>query len=150
MACRRRAIVLLSVTVFLFDTGETRANESDFTCNYLDDTCPFSFDGECDDGIFDGCQGGDCYDCDLCRSLSYDCQACTAAEGCYWCPGDGTCQNSNLYHEVFNSIISSCESVDDYRTSTCEESGQFFRYVCVMYPLARCDIYSFMYFVIFV
>ncbi|CAB9503760.1 Furin-like protease 1, isoform 1 [Seminavis robusta] len=50
--------------------------------------CPFEdlFDGECQDCV------GDCFDCDPCQQHSYDCNECVQS-GCFWCPGDATCQS---------------------------------------------------------
>ena len=41
-----------------------------------------------------------------------DCYGCLNARGCYYCPGDGTCENSNLYSS--NNKVPSCQEPDDY------------------------------------
>jgi hypothetical protein len=59
------------------------------------------------------CADGDCIDCNsLCRQFDYDCYGCLNAVGCYYCPGDGTCQNSPLYS--FEGVTSSCTTEADY------------------------------------
>ena len=41
-----------------------------------------------------------------------DCYKCVTAKGCYYCPGDGTCQNSDLY--TSKRAMLSCTEAKDY------------------------------------
>ena len=93
-------------------------------CDAENDSCPTPFDGVCDSGLVPSCANGDCFDCDLCRGFDYDCTGCIS-NGCYWCPGDGTCIG-NLY--TFTKIAS-CVAESDYVTDTCDNVNNFFRYV---------------------
>ena len=41
-----------------------------------------------------------------------DCSGCLNAKGCYWCPGDATCQNSNLYQSAEKNLL--CKVPGDF------------------------------------
>ena len=44
------------------------------------------------------CETNDCEDCGyFCSQFSYDCAGCLM-NGCYWCPGDATCYNTDQYY----------------------------------------------------
>eukprot|EP00536_Pseudo-nitzschia_multiseries_P016213 jgi/Psemu1/220597/e_gw1.1049.6.1 len=49
------------------------------------------------------------------RQFDADCYGCLNAKGCYYCPGDATCENSNLYTSQ-NKVLS-CTVPDDYLSS---------------------------------
>lgn len=88
--------------------------------------CPYLFDGICD--AFDGgfCPTGtDCADCDPCHSYKLDCESCVA-NGCYYCPGDGSCNLRSVSADVLaivqslvNSKMPSCKEENDW-IRTCE------------------------------
>jgi hypothetical protein len=101
----------------------------DYTCNLLSDACPTRNDGVCDSFlgaaslttlVLPECATADCFDCNqvTCQPLSYDCQACLGTIGCFWCPLDGTCHNSNLYTTTMdsttNATVSACLEPTDY------------------------------------
>jgi hypothetical protein len=44
--------------------------------------------------------------------FNYDCYACLAATGCYYCAGDGTCSNSHSY--IYTGMTQSCTEPVDY------------------------------------
>jgi len=93
----------------------------DYTCNLQFDSssgCQMLQDGVCDDPNHGGsggesCRNQDCIDCNRqCKQFDNDCYGCLNAQGCYYCPGDGTCFNSNLYS--IPGRISACEDSFDY------------------------------------
>jgi len=101
--------------------------EIDYTCDpridYNEnsiDLCPKSFiqDGKCDNPNHGGdggedCLQQDCIDCNYhCMVFAADCFGCLNAKGCYYCPGDATCQNSDLYRSE-NKVLS-CNVPDDF------------------------------------
>lgn len=78
------------------------SGQEDFTCNVQTDTCSSARDGVCDSNLGDapkvGCETGDCIDCNIfCEQYSYDCQGCLNTIGCFYCPGDALCYNSEFY-----------------------------------------------------
>lgn len=90
----------------------------DYTCNDQADSCPTKENGICESSFGStpsndpSCRNGDCLDCNyLCQQFNYDCNKCLTTIGCYWCPGDGTCNNSPNY--LF-SLESSCTAAEDY------------------------------------
>eukprot|EP00934_Nitzschia_sp_Nitz4_P002113 Nitzschia sp. Nitz4//scaffold272_size25479//1136//3663//NITZ4_008306-RA/size25479-augustus-gene-0.11-mRNA-1//1//CDS//3329545216//2113//frame0 len=112
----------------------SKTHALDYTCDLGSDICPTSSDGVCDSNLGDSpsidpfCQVGDCVDCNLCSQFDYDCYGCLTATGCFWCPGDGICNNSPSY--VYDDVISTCTSADDYtsapNTTICNASSHFF------------------------
>jgi hypothetical protein len=117
----------LAVKVFPADAAPTAApvDAVDLSCDYPSDSCPFQFDGKCNK-LLEGCENGDCFDCDECRKFDYDCNACTNS-GCYWCPGDATCYNSPFY--PFDNVFRSCGNGAgfEYTSDSCTEPENFFR-----------------------
>jgi len=107
-------------------TAVAEDQEIDYTCNpQLDynkdiEICPKDKiqNGVCDNPNHGGdggeaCRGQDCIDCNYhCMSLSTDCFGCLNAKGCYYCPGDATCQNSDLYQSE-NKVLS-CTKQDQF------------------------------------
>ena len=50
------------------------------------------------------------------QQFNADCYGCINAKGCYYCPGDGTCMNSNQYTSP--NKVSTCTDIDnDYLSS---------------------------------
>ena len=49
------------------------------------------------------------------KEFDLDCYGCLGAKGCHYCPGDGTCSNSNVYR---HTLVSACVDVNDYRSSS--------------------------------
>jgi M6 family metalloprotease-like protein len=98
----------------------------DLSCNVMQDTCPTKSNGVCDNDQPD-CAGQDCADCDQCKHFHYDCTGCLS-HGCYFCPGDATCYNSDSY--VFD-IFTQCTKPEDYLQDSCQppDSSNHFRYV---------------------
>mmetsp|Transcript_36249 Transcript_36249/g.87337 ORF Transcript_36249/g.87337 Transcript_36249/m.87337 type:complete len:1831 (+) Transcript_36249:46-5538(+) len=93
--------------------------QPDYTCNYRSDTtCTARNNGVCNNQgssqPVPGCENGDCIDClDQCRQFNYDCDAClNQAVGCYYCPADGTCYNSNEY--TWGDQVSGCAGPSNY------------------------------------
>jgi len=95
----------------------------DYTCDPNSDygvrsTCSTVDDGVCDDSNlggkgWDGCRNQDCFDCNYhCSSFDADCYGCLGAKGCYYCPGDATYQNSNLYMSRNKTLT--CITPNDY------------------------------------
>ena len=116
------------------------AQQTDLSCDPFV-SCPSEGNGICeselgaDDDYKKECERGDCSDCiEFCLSLSFDCNSCISS-GCYWCPGDAKCYNTDLY--VLDEEESSCTEPQDYFhiSSTGKEScsnvdpDNFFRYV---------------------
>ena len=46
------------------------------------------------------------------KAFDADCFGCLNAVGCYYCPGEGTCQNSNLYKSDNKDLI--CTKQNDF------------------------------------
>ena len=113
----KRLYFLLSI-VLLISTPCVTA-QVDLSCDVLSDTtCPWQFDGQCDSQLglgIPGCEDGDCFDCSIfCEQYAYDCNACLS-HGCYWCPGDATCYNSDQYDfDDLYSMQASCTKESDY------------------------------------
>jgi len=101
----------------------------DYTCDVRNDACPTQNNGVCDslfgtESVTDPeCSNGDCFDCNevTCQQFHYDCQTCVGTVGCFWCPLDGTCQNSNLYDIVAVDTnmtnLSECLKPSDFVTA---------------------------------
>jgi len=95
-------------------------------CNIFDDSCPFSFDLECDDPTgLDLCpSNSDCFDCDPLQVFRFQgCGACVANGGRYCETADGTPVCSSP--EIASSLPAGC-SGDGGGTpymSTCGGSG---------------------------
>lgn len=128
-------VVVVSISLFLLPVVTLAAAENDFACNPFQDSCPTKYNGVCDSeygsNVVDACRGGDCGDCDQCRQFNYDCQGCTS-NGCFFCPGDATCYNSNQYQ--IQGVVTSCNAASDYTTDTdtsCQnsQSDRIFEYV---------------------
>ncbi len=111
------------------------AQAQDYTCDLQADRCPSQQNGVCESsfGLIPSndpsCRDGDCFDCNiLCGQFNYDCTGCLTAIGCFWCPGDGTCNNSPNYLFFANS---SCNSAEDYiagpNASRCLSTESLFR-----------------------
>lgn len=49
------------------------------------------------------------------RQFDADCYGCLNAKGCYYCPGDGRCTNSNLY--TITNKVSTCTEDNDFLSS---------------------------------
>eukprot|EP00539_Tryblionella_compressa_P008268 CAMPEP_0178775504 /NCGR_PEP_ID=MMETSP0744-20121128/24230_1 /TAXON_ID=913974 /ORGANISM="Nitzschia punctata, Strain CCMP561" /LENGTH=842 /DNA_ID=CAMNT_0020432491 /DNA_START=72 /DNA_END=2600 /DNA_ORIENTATION=+ len=96
--------------------GQEAPVESYF-CNVSADECNSQMDGVCDSSLgtnpLAGCETGDCMDCNLCQQFNYDCQGCLNATGCFWCPGDATCNNSPDY-DFGPSVQQSCTDPQSY------------------------------------
>ena len=104
------AAVVVALVAILLSTAGTANAQFNFTCNPRGDQCPSAFDGTCDSNVGGnpqpGCETSDCADCDQCVQFRNNCEACNAAIGCYWCPGDATCYNSPFY--TFGNVITEC------------------------------------------
>lgn len=99
---------------------------TNYTCNpFLDydqnvEICPKAkiSNNVCDNpnhgGDDEKCLGQDCIDCNYnCGAFSADCFGCMNALGCYYCPGDASCQNANVYRSDNKKL--SCTNPDDFR-----------------------------------
>lgn len=109
----RSIIFIIIVLIF----AKRASSEPDYTCDFANDQCGSQFDDVCDslhgNNSLPGCGTSDCWDCNVfCTTLNGDCKGCLGAKGCYFCPGDGTCNNSPLY--TFNGLIQSCTEPVDY------------------------------------
>jgi len=117
------ALALASTSVL----AEEDVDTTDYTCDarvdYQDPkipgTCPTEKiqNGVCDNpnhgGDDDSCLEQDCIDCNFhCQQFAADCFGCLNAKGCYYCPGDATCQNSDLYQSSVTKL--SCTAPPDY------------------------------------
>jgi subtilisin family serine protease len=101
---------------------QKKNNDIDYTCypslDYSgENKCPTIGDGKCDNpnhgGTEELCIEQDCIDCNFnCQSFSTDCYGCMTAIGCYYCEGDATCNNSNLYKSS-NKVLS-CTKLEDF------------------------------------
>ena len=99
-----------------------KKKEVDYTCypglDYSgENKCPTIQDGKCDnpnhDGLEELCLNQDCIDCNFyCQSFSADCYGCLNAVGCYYCEGDATCNNSNLYQSSNKALT--CTTPEDF------------------------------------
>ena len=82
-------------------TTTTRQDDSDTTTT--NECEPYLNNGVCDSELgwepkLPECEHNDCEDCGYyCSQFSYDCVGCLM-NGCYWCPGDATCYNTNQYY----------------------------------------------------
>ena len=92
---------------------------------------PYLENGRCDselgwDPKIPECERADCDDCNyFCEELSYDCGECLS-NGCYWCPGDGTCHNSDLYYAHLTPTEDDPSGSSDRRYS-CYKSEDYIR-----------------------
>mmetsp|Transcript_153 Transcript_153/g.388 ORF Transcript_153/g.388 Transcript_153/m.388 type:complete len:1944 (+) Transcript_153:467-6298(+) len=83
--------------------------------------CPTQGDGVCDDPNLGGsggdkCKNQDCIDCNVhCNQFEADCYGCLNAQGCYYCPEDGTCDNSDQYYSP--NRVKQCTISSDYLSS---------------------------------
>lgn len=112
---------LLPITVLLQSLVPALAQQ-DLSCDVYADSCPTRFDGVCDRDTDEQCSGnGDCFDCDECQQFAYDCYSCLS-NGCYWCPGDATCFNSDRY--ILISGQSSCSTADEFIQNSCSDSNE--------------------------
>lgn len=122
-------LLLLAATalaiVSLTNPAAVTANpeEIDYTCDpgldySPDNQCQTIQDGICDDPRHggsggDACIGQDCIDCNVhCKQFQADCYGCLNAKGCYYCPEDGTCENSNFYTST--NKVPACSEPDVY------------------------------------
>jgi hypothetical protein len=129
MSLRKRPYHSVASTVVLASIFLFRGIAAqDFTCEEVD-SCAFVEDGVCDSSLGEnpreGCETGDCVDCDECGQFDFSCDGCINAAGCFWCPGDALCYNSQLY------VLGSCTQPSDYvdESGTCTQPGDFFRFV---------------------
>lgn len=91
--------IFIVVTVFLQFALTAKSQEvQDFSCDLQQDSCPTKEDDVCDQNFSCGAFS-DCRDCNMntCHQYTYDCEGCLKAKGCYWCPGDAQCYNSDSY-----------------------------------------------------
>jgi len=104
------AFGVVSLALSSLSAVVAQTNYANYTCDARIDynqgieICPKELinNGVCDnpnlDGEQDECDGQDCIDCNYhCRAFDADCFGCLNAVGCYYCSGDATCQNSELY-----------------------------------------------------
>jgi len=102
-----------------------QGQDVDYTCDPrkdygVDEFCPKNNigNGKCDNPNHGGdggeeCLQQDCIDCNyLCRAFDADCFGCLNAKGCYYCPGDATCQNSDLYQS--ETKLLSCTKTNQF------------------------------------
>jgi hypothetical protein len=121
------------------NTNNTNTNTTDSSCDIVNDSCSYVYDGVCDTvGATPLCSvGTDCYDCDPCQNIVIDaiassitnvdqvCNLCTNA-GCLFCTFttlDG--QNAALCTSPYiaSSIPQVCTSLDGTPyTNTCTDS----------------------------
>ena len=99
-------------------------------CDVLQDKCPNAMNKICEKDTVQGCQGGDCYDCDSCTAYHLDCNACIS-NGCSWCPGDARCSSVGplIGLNGIYASFSSCPMGEDWVTD-CDgdsEMDNFFR-----------------------
>lgn len=89
--------LLLSILVFLF-LQLSQIEAQDYSCDLQEDDCETKKDEVCDQNSSCGAFS-DCYDCNIetCHQFTFDCEGCLNAKGCYWCPGDAQCYNSDSY-----------------------------------------------------
>jgi hypothetical protein len=119
-AIHRRTMKLTLRVIVVIITHDVKriVSQPDYSCDFLNDQCGSQFDGVCDSilgtNALPGCGSGDCFDCNLCAQFNADCKGCLEAKGCYYCPGDGTCNNSPIY--IFEGGIQSCLEQVDYIT----------------------------------
>ena len=102
--------------------GGGGAGQVDFSCDFLNDVnCPTLENGICESELAENplsinpdCTRGDCIDCGyFCENLKFDCVGCFT-QGCYWCPGDGTCWNTDQLSFAGDIVVQSCTSPEDY------------------------------------
>jgi hypothetical protein len=96
-------------------------------CDPNYDPCPFErqFNGLCEETFLEQCSNGDCFDCDPCRNNQFDLRACIA-NGCFWCPGDGSCAGSDQYPSILGLDQSPCFDPSDYQSTTQRNPQNFF------------------------
>jgi len=90
------------------DNNNDKVVSGEYTCNpRLDyssaNTCKTIQNGICDNPNHGGGGGKDCFeqdciDCNyFCGEFDADCFGCLNAVGCYYCPEDASCKNSDMY-----------------------------------------------------
>lgn len=115
-----------TVSFSLISLPEVLSQGTNYTCDpFIDyndnlEICPKSKinNNVCDNpnhgGEDENCLGQDCIDCNYhCGAFSADCYGCMTAIGCYYCPGDATCQNANIYRS--DNKVLSCTKTSDFK-----------------------------------
>lgn len=125
-----RVITLSSLLLLLLASNRQSVvkadDDRDYTCDPNKDyvssnECQTIGDGVCDDPNHGGnggeaCRNQDCLDCNFhCGAFDADCYGCVNAKGCYYCPGDGTCENSADWEPI--NKIAVCKERVDYLSS---------------------------------
>lgn len=94
--------------LLLFAAAANAQDDKDYRCfpgrdQSVTSACPTLNDKVCDDPNWGGsggdrCKNQDCIDCNIhCKQFTADCYGCLNTNGCYYCPEDGTCENSDQY-----------------------------------------------------
>jgi hypothetical protein len=123
---RRQRCLLFWLMMLLLNSNTRIVTESmaqgiiDLSCDFENDQCSSQVNNVCESELGDvtiaGCERGDCVDCmDRCRDYDFDCTGCQE-NGCYWCPGDAICFNSDLYVLIDNPL--SCTEPSHYFSTT--------------------------------
>lgn len=121
-----RVITLSSLALLLLASNRNlfvEADDLDHTCYFQRDyrstnKCQTIQNKVCDDPNLGGsggddCLNQDCLDCNyLCRAYDNDCRGCINAKGCFYCPEDGSCENSADYKS--SNKIQQCTKREDY------------------------------------
>ncbi|KAL3926333.1 MAG: hypothetical protein SGARI_005645 [Bacillariaceae sp.] len=118
---RYAASILLTIGCSVAGAQEVRV------CDPNSDPCPVErqYNGLCEETFLDQCSDGDCFDCDPCRSFELDLSACIA-NGCLWCPGDGSCAGSDQYPSALGLADHPCFDSAEYQSTTKSDSANFF------------------------
>ena len=115
------SIVLIWLWFLLHCQEQCNAEPLIEACDAENDSCPSRLNGRCDNERGynrEGCEGGDCFDCDRCKEFRGDCQECVA-HGCFWCPGSVSCFETPLYTTLYKiRRIPECILPEEY-TQTC-------------------------------
>ena len=113
-------------------------SQIDLSCDAFRDFCLSPSNGFCDSELgydIPGCERGDCIDCQVfCGQYDYDCDGCISS-GCYWCPGDAKCYNTDLYMFAGENSTSCTNQLDyvhrtspiSHNNNICTEPENFFR-----------------------
>jgi Subtilase family len=103
---------------------DTSTSSCDVISDVLSSNCPYLFDGVCDVEAGFCLEGTDCADCEPCNSYKLDCASCVA-NGCFYCPADGSCKLGSLGADVLAIIqslvtakVPPCTDQDDW-VQTC-------------------------------
>jgi hypothetical protein len=120
------ALIEICVTTMTMTTTTTMAQTIDLSCDAKTDQCVTPDNDVCEselgDSPMDGCERGDCWDCRrFCYEYHYDCTGCQE-NGCYWCPGDARCYNTDLYRFP-DFAIYSCSVQSDYYSQSSSSSS---------------------------